>query len=144
MEYMPRIVDDEAADKLSRADVVLRLLSGRWAATEVKLGGDSRVDEGVRHLLALAEKIDAKSTGEPAFLTVAMGTLCLHQARRARRDFLATGFIGALCLNEDLRSRSTSRAESFLMDLVWTRLAETRNRPREYHAGGFLFGDLCA
>ena len=43
MEYMPRIVDDEAADKLSRADAV-------------------------RHLLALAEKIDAKSTGEPAFL----------------------------------------------------------------------------
>ena len=140
MEYMPRIVDDEVADKLSRAgaalvqgpkwcgktstceqhaasallmrdsdgyesnmgaastttavyhyrdkgglevDAVLRLLSGRWAATEMKLGGDSRIGEGVRHLLALAEKVDAKATGRARLPHGPDGgPLCLHQARR--------------------------------------------------------------
>ncbi len=55
------------------ADAVLRLPNGRWAAAEVKLGGDSRIDEGARHLLVLAEKVDAKATGEPAFLMVLTG-----------------------------------------------------------------------
>lgn len=55
------------------ADAVLRLPDGRWAAAEVKLGGDSRVDEGAGHLLALAGKVDARATGEPSFLMVVTG-----------------------------------------------------------------------
>ena len=48
---------------------------GRWAASEVKLG-EERVDEGVRNLLRLAERVDVGRMGEPAALGVIvdMGT----------------------------------------------------------------------
>ena len=55
------------------ADAVISLPSGSWAAVEVKLGGAERIDEGARHLLALAAKVDERAMGAPAFLMVITG-----------------------------------------------------------------------
>lgn len=55
------------------ADAVISLPSGSWAGVEVKLGGAERIDEGARHLLALAAKVDERATGAPAFLMVLTG-----------------------------------------------------------------------
>ena len=55
------------------ADAVISLPSGMWGAVEVKLGGAGRIDEGAKHLQALAAKVDAQATGAPAFLMVVTG-----------------------------------------------------------------------
>ena len=55
------------------ADAIVRLQDGRWGGVEIKLGGDTRINEGATHLLALAEKVDAKKTGAPSFLMVLTG-----------------------------------------------------------------------
>ena len=54
-------------------DAVARLDDGRWGAIEVKLGGQKRIDEGSKHLLALAAKVDQGKTGRPSFLMVLTG-----------------------------------------------------------------------
>ena len=55
------------------ADAIARLNDGRWGAIEVKLGGQRRIDEGARHLLALSDKVDHSKSGAPAFLMVLTG-----------------------------------------------------------------------
>jgi predicted AAA+ superfamily ATPase len=55
------------------ADAIVRLRDGRWAGFEVKLGGEKRIDEGARHLLALADRVDERRTGSPSFLAVVTG-----------------------------------------------------------------------
>lgn len=55
-------------------DAVVRLHDGRYGLVEVKLGGPDRVAEGERTLLRLKAKIDAATTGEPAFMMVLTGT----------------------------------------------------------------------
>ena len=55
------------------ADAIVRLPSGAWGAVEVKLGGDKRIEEGSKHLLALSQKVDHAKTGAPAFLMVLTG-----------------------------------------------------------------------
>ncbi len=55
------------------ADAIVRLANGKWGAIEVKLGGKERIEEGANHLMALAEKIDTKKSGEPCFLMVLTG-----------------------------------------------------------------------
>lgn len=52
---------------------VLALPNGRWAPVEVKMG-HSRIDEGVKHLLKLADRVDAEHEGAPAFLMVLTAT----------------------------------------------------------------------
>lgn len=56
------------------ADAVIRLQDGRWAAVEVKLGGEMRIEEGAKHLKALRNKVDDRKSGSPAFLMVLTGT----------------------------------------------------------------------
>lgn len=75
------------------ADAVVRLQDGRWAAIEVKLGGEARIDEGARHLKALEEKIDCKKSGSPSFLMVLTGTAYAY----TRPDGVRVVPLGCLC-----------------------------------------------
>lgn len=75
------------------ADAVIRLRDGRWAAIEVKLGGETRVSEGVAHLKALKEKVDSKKSGLPAFLMVLTGTSYAY----TRPDGVHVVPLGCLC-----------------------------------------------
>lgn len=56
------------------ADAVMHLRNGSYALIEIKLGGDTLINEGAKSLLALQEKIDAETTGTPAFLMVLTAT----------------------------------------------------------------------
>lgn len=55
------------------ADAVVVLPDGRWAAVEVKMG-NSRIDEGAKHLLKLKERVETAHEGEPSFLMVLTST----------------------------------------------------------------------
>lgn len=56
------------------ADAVVHLRDGRWAAIEVKLASQDSIDEGARHLLALAADIDTRRMPAPSFLAVLTAT----------------------------------------------------------------------
>lgn len=52
-------------------DAVIHLEDGRWAAVEIKLGGDVLIEEGAANLKRLKKKIEEKSSeSTPAFLMV--------------------------------------------------------------------------
>lgn len=55
------------------ADAVVVLPDGRWGAIEVKMG-NSRIEEGVQHLLKLANRVESKHEGKPSFLMVLTST----------------------------------------------------------------------
>lgn len=55
------------------ADAVVSLPDGRWAPIEVKMG-QSRIDEGAKSLLKLADRVDVGREGRPAFLMVLTST----------------------------------------------------------------------
>jgi predicted AAA+ superfamily ATPase len=54
------------------ADAVLQLADGRWGAFEIKLGM-GHVDAAADSLLRLAQRVDSRHMGEPAFLAVLVG-----------------------------------------------------------------------
>ncbi|MEG0217395.1 MAG: DUF4143 domain-containing protein [Raoultibacter sp.] len=60
------------------ADAVIALRDGRWAPIEVKLGS-KEIDAGAANLLELAQKVDQKKMGSPAFLMVVTGTEFAYQ-----------------------------------------------------------------
>ena len=60
------------------ADAIIHLNNGKWAAIEIKLGGD-QIDEAAKHLLMLKEKIDADDVKEPEFLMILTGTQYAYQ-----------------------------------------------------------------
>ena len=51
-------------------DAVVHLRDGRYGLIEIKLGGDSLVEDGVKTLKKLAGKIDTESMNAPSFLMV--------------------------------------------------------------------------
>lgn len=55
------------------ADTILRKNNGEWAGVEVKLGGQKRIDEGAKNLLALANRVDCNKMSSPKFLMVVTG-----------------------------------------------------------------------
>ncbi|MDR3262902.1 MAG: DUF4143 domain-containing protein [Clostridiales bacterium] len=55
-------------------DAVIHLNNGKWGAIEIKLGGDSAVALGAKHLLQLREKIDTEQMNPPSFLLVLTAT----------------------------------------------------------------------
>lgn len=55
------------------ADAVVVAPDGGWAAVEVKMG-NSRIDEGAKHLLKLKNRVNTEHEGEPAFLMVLTST----------------------------------------------------------------------
>ena len=54
-------------------DAIVDAGPGRWAAFEIKLGA-SRVDEGAKTLLKLADRVDTDRCGKPAALGVIVGS----------------------------------------------------------------------
>ena len=53
-------------------DCILKLDDGRWAAVEVKVGGN-KIDEAAANLLKLRDRIDTDHMKEPSFLMVIYG-----------------------------------------------------------------------
>lgn len=56
-----------------KADAVVHLRNGSYGFVEVKLGGESAIEEGASSLKTLAKKVDQKRMGSPAFLMVLTG-----------------------------------------------------------------------
>lgn len=56
------------------ADAIVHLNNGQWGAVEIKLGGESLVNEGAKSLKRLSEKIDKDIMNAPAFLMVLTAT----------------------------------------------------------------------
>jgi uncharacterized protein len=52
------------------ADAVVHLKDGRYGFFEVKLGGESAIEQGVKSLKKLANTIDQDSMGAPSFLAI--------------------------------------------------------------------------
>lgn len=57
----------------NECDIVVHLRNGKYALIEVKLGGDSLIDEGARTLKKVLKKIDIDSMGAPSFMAVVTG-----------------------------------------------------------------------
>lgn len=55
-------------------DAVLHLRNGQYGLIEIKLGGDTAIEDGARNLLKLREKIDTGKMKEPSFMMVLCGT----------------------------------------------------------------------
>lgn len=55
-------------------DVVVHLRNGRYGLIEIKLGGEVLINEGVKTLKKLADKIDTTKMREPSFLMVLTAT----------------------------------------------------------------------
>ncbi len=55
-------------------DAIVDLPDGRWAAIEVKLGGQELIDAGAASLLAAVDSIDPDRTPRPAFTAVVTAT----------------------------------------------------------------------
>ena len=51
-------------------DAVIHLRDGRYGLVEIKLGGEKLIDEGVKTLKELSEKIDTTKMKKPSFLMV--------------------------------------------------------------------------
>ena len=58
----------------NECDIVIHLRDGRYALLEVKLGGESLINEGVSTLKSVLRRIDTDKMGEPAFMAVVTGT----------------------------------------------------------------------
>lgn len=54
-------------------DAVIHLRNGLYGLIEIKLGGDSLIEEGSTNLKKLAEKIDTKTMKKPSFMLVLCG-----------------------------------------------------------------------
>lgn len=54
-------------------DAVIHLRNGTYGLVEIKLGGDSLIEEGAKTLLKLKSKLDTTKMKEPAFLMVLTG-----------------------------------------------------------------------
>lgn len=58
----------------NECDIVIHLRDGRYALIEVKLGGESSIEEGANSLKKVLSRIDTDRMGEPAFMAVVTGT----------------------------------------------------------------------
>ena len=54
-------------------DAVIHLRNGKYGLIEIKLGGDTLIEEGARNLKAMEEKIDTDKMNTPSFLMVLTG-----------------------------------------------------------------------
>lgn len=55
-------------------DSVLHLRNGHYGLVEIKLGGESLIEEGAANLISLAKKIDTDKMYAPSFMIVVVGT----------------------------------------------------------------------
>lgn len=75
-------------------DAVVHLRNGQYGLIEIKLGGDSLIEEGAKSLTKLAEKIDTTKMPAPAFKMVLSGVG--QYAYRRPSDNILVVPIGAL------------------------------------------------
>ena len=54
-------------------DAIVETAAGAWMGVEIKLGGEGPVEEGVRNLLKLRDRVDPDRSGPPAALAVIVG-----------------------------------------------------------------------
>ncbi len=54
-------------------DAVVHLRNGEYALIEVKLGGESAIEEGAKNLIKLSKKIDTQKMKKPSFMMVLCG-----------------------------------------------------------------------
>ena len=63
------------------ADAIIHFMTGgKWAAIEIKIGGDKLIEEGAANLLALKKKVNTEKMREPEFLMIVTATQ--HAYRR--------------------------------------------------------------
>ena len=74
-------------------DAVVHLRDGRYGLVEIKLGGETLVEEGAKTLKALAAKIDTDKMKEPSFMMVLTG---VGEFAYRRRDDVYVVPIGCL------------------------------------------------
>ncbi len=55
-------------------DAVIHLRNGKYGLVEIKLGGDSFIEDGAKNLKSLKEKIDTEKMNAPSFLMVLVGS----------------------------------------------------------------------
>ncbi|KXA19160.1 hypothetical protein HMPREF3208_01145 [Gardnerella vaginalis] len=63
-------------------DAVIHLRNGKYGLIEIKLGGEKLIEEGVKSLKAMKEKIDTSKMNEPSFLMVLTGTCDFAYCRK--------------------------------------------------------------
>ncbi len=63
-------------------DAVIHLRNGRYGLVEIKLGGDSLIEDGARSLSAMEAKLDTGAMHAPSFLMVLTGTGTYAYRRR--------------------------------------------------------------
>jgi len=68
-----RVLQYHDSDDLE-VDAIVEANDGRWAAFEIKLGGERLIDEGAENLTTFAKRIDTSKCGEPAALAVVVAT----------------------------------------------------------------------
>ena len=54
-------------------DAIVEMADGSWMGIEIKLGGESAIEEGARNLLKLRDRVDPDRSGPPAALAVMTG-----------------------------------------------------------------------
>ena len=54
-------------------DTVIHLKNGRYGLAEIKLGGQKLIEEGVKNLQSLSNKIDTSKMSAPSFLMIIIG-----------------------------------------------------------------------
>ncbi len=74
-------------------DSVMHLRNGQYGLIEIKLGGDTLIEEGAKNLCLLASKIDTTKMNEPSFLMVLTG---IGQYAYQREDGVYVVPIGCL------------------------------------------------
>lgn len=74
-------------------DAIVHLRDGRYGLIEIKIGGDSLVDDGARTLINLRDKIDLTKMKKPSFLMVLVG---VGELAYRRRDGIYVVPIGCL------------------------------------------------
>jgi uncharacterized protein len=55
-------------------DAVIHLRNGKYGLIEIKLGGETLINEGVKTLNAFASKIDTKTMKTPSFMMILTAT----------------------------------------------------------------------
>ena len=58
----------------NECDAVIHLRDGRYALIEIRLGGETLIEDGTKTLKKVLKKIDTIKMGEPAFMAVITGT----------------------------------------------------------------------
>ncbi|MDY5872302.1 MAG: DUF4143 domain-containing protein [Candidatus Methanomethylophilaceae archaeon] len=58
----------------NECDAVVHLRNGRYALIEIKLGGETLIEDGAETLKKVLKRIDTSKMGEPSFMAIVTGT----------------------------------------------------------------------